>query len=158
MYDFIYIYIFSLYSFPESIKKPKLPVILSLWLPPHMWGCSIPPPLPTRPQARDLKFCFVTDLHYFMRKSGKVLGSEIYQEGRVNIVGSISPNINFFSGREGCQNSKQLRKKGGYFSPAHIVTVARKGLVSRDDARQFWSRPDEKHDNPGRDANCISRC
>ena len=40
----------------------------------------------------------------------------------------------------------------------HIVTVARKCLVSRDDARQFWSRPDEKHDNPGRDANCISRC
>ena len=40
----------------------------------------------------------------------------------------------------------------------HIVTVTRKCLVSRDDTRQFWSRPDQKHDNSGRDANCISRC
>ena len=40
----------------------------------------------------------------------------------------------------------------------HIVTVARKSLVSRDDTRHFWSRPDEKHDSSGRDANCISRC
>ena len=40
----------------------------------------------------------------------------------------------------------------------HIVTVARKCIVSRDDSRQFWSRPDQKHDSSGRDANCISRC
>ena len=45
-----------------------------------------------------------------------------------------------------------------YMTKMHIVTVARKCLVSRDDTRQFWSRPDQKHDNSGRDANCISRC
>ena len=122
MYDFIYIYIFSLYSFPESIKKPKLPVILSLWLPPHMWGCSIPPPLPTRPQARDLKICFVNGFDYFMRKSGKILGSEIYQAGGVNIVGSISPNINFFSGR--VSKFKTIEEKGRLLQPCLTVCLS----------------------------------
>ena len=39
----------------------------------------------------------------------------------------------------------------GYRNCIHIVTVARNCLASRDDARQFWSRPDEKHDNSGRE-------
>ena len=117
--DFIYIYIFIyLYSFPESIKKTKLPVILSLWLPPHMWGCSIPPPLPTRPQARDLNFV----LSLLLRKSGKVLGSEIYQAGGVNIAGSISPNMNFFSGR--VSKFKTIEEKGRLLRPCPSVCLS----------------------------------
>ena len=38
----------------KNVPNQTIPVILSLWLPPHIWGCSMPPPLPTRPQARDL--------------------------------------------------------------------------------------------------------
>ena len=57
---------------------------------------------------------------------------------------------------------KKISGIGGYPPPPfclkHIITVARKCLVSRDDTRQFWSRPDQKHDSSGRDANCISRC
>ena len=52
----------------------------------------------------------------------------------------------------------ELKMVSCQISFLHIVTVARKCLVSRDDKRQFWSRPDQKHDNSGRDANCISRC
>ena len=118
MHDVIYIYIFSLYSFPGSIKKPKLPVILSLWLPPHMWGCSIPPPLPTRPQARDLKFCCVTDFDYFMRESGKNLVRKSTSLAKL-ILRVVFHQISTFS-LGGCQNSKQLRKKEGNFKPAQL--------------------------------------
>ena len=72
-------------------------------------------------------------------------------------------NGNFLNSRCSAQHPQtqweQNRKQSGASVPlTHIVTVARKCLVSRDDTRHFWSRPDEKHDSSGRDANCISRC
>ena len=123
MYDFIYIYIFSLYSFPESIKKPKLPVILSLWLPPHMWGCSIPPPLPTRPQARDLKFCCVTDFDYFMRESGKNLVRKSTSLAKL-ILRVVFHQISTFSLGGGVSKFKTIEEKGRLLQPCPTVCLS----------------------------------
>ena len=88
----------------------------------------------------------------FLKNLCNNLEKSIYQFWQIHVT---TPSKHFDKSNNLRKFSKSTDLQG---KAMHIVTVARKCLVSRDDTRQFWSRPDQNHDNSGRDANCISRC